>query len=61
MSSLVNVKSLHKQRVKNLTGLIFDLFVYILPNKYTSYSGYIALNGHHSELDCNSALYLEGL
>jgi len=27
MSSSVNVKSLYKQRVKNLTGLIFDLFV----------------------------------
>jgi hypothetical protein len=44
-----------------LTGLIFDLFMYSLPSKYTSYSGYIALNGHHSELGCNSAMYLEGL
>lgn len=61
MSSSVNVKSLYKQRAKNLTGLIFDLFVYLLPNKNTSYSGYTALNGYHSELGCKSALYLEGL
>jgi len=61
MSSSVNVKSSNKQRAKNMTGLISDLFLYLLPNKYTSYSGYIALNGYHSELGCKSALYLEGL
>jgi len=61
MPSSVNVKRLYKQSVQNLTGLMFDLFVYILLNQYTSYSGSIALNGHHSELGCNSALYLEGL